>query len=133
MCLHSYPMVTWMLSNHINTIQRELDGAAFLDGCGRVRVVINIILPNSYTILLAVVLIIFLMTWNQYQIPLILASSLNSKPLIKVLADFTSKDIIQYVIPAAAGIIALLPPAIVAAVVFRKSLISGLTQGVVKG
>ena len=126
------PMVTWMLSNYINTIPRELDEAAFIDGCGRVRVFFDIILPNSYGIILAIVLIIFLMTWNQYQIPLILASSLDSKPLSMVVADFTSKDLIQYGITAAAGIIAILPPAIVA-VIFRKSLILGLTQGAVKG
>ena len=126
------PMVTWMLSNYINTIPRELDEAAFIDGCGRVRVFFDIILPNSYGIILAIVLIIFLMTWNQYQIPLILASSLDSKPLSMVVADFTSKDLIQYGITAAAGIIAILPPAIIA-VIFRKSLILGLTQGAVKG
>ena len=68
------------------------------------------------------------MTWNQYQIPLILASSLDSKPLSMVVAEFTSKDIIYYGMTAAAGIIALFPPAIFAAV-FRKSLIMGLTQG----
>ena len=121
------PMLTWMLSNYMNTIPRELDEAASLDGCGRVRVFLNIILPNAYSIILAVVLMIFLMTWNQYQIPLILASSLDSKPLSMVVADFTSKDSIQYGITAAAGIIALLPPAMVA-VIFRKSLILGLTR-----
>ena len=104
-----------------------MDEAASLDGCGRVRVFLNIILPNAYSIILAVVLMIFLMTWNQYQIPLILASSLDSKPLSMVVADFTSKDSVQYGITAAAGIIALLPPAIVA-VIFRKSLILGLTR-----
>ena len=86
------PMLTWMLSNYMNTIPRELDEAASLDGCGRVRVFLNIILPNAYSIILAVVLMIFLMTWNQYQIPLILASSLDSKPLSMVVADFTSKS-----------------------------------------
>lgn len=126
------PMVTWMLSNYMDTIPRELDEAALIDGCGRVRVFLHVILPNSFPILLAVVLMIFLMAWNQYQIPLILASSLESKPLSMIVADFTSKDLIQYGITAAAGILALIPPAIVA-VIFRKSLILGLAQGAVKG
>lgn len=126
------PMVTWMLSNYMDTIPRELDEAALIDGCGRVRVFLHVILPNSFPILLAVVLMIFLIAWNQYQIPLILASSLESKPLSMIVADFTSKDLIQYGITAAAGILALIPPAIVA-VIFRKSLILGLAQGAVKG
>lgn len=126
------PMVTWVLSNYINTIPRELDESAFLDGCGRVGAFFKIILPNSYPIIIAVVLMMFLMTWNQYQIPLILASSRDTKPLSMIAAEFTSKEMVQYGITAAAGILAILPPAVVA-VIFRKSLILGLTQGAVKG
>lgn len=126
------PMITWILINYISNLPKELDEAARIDGCGRVGIFFKIIIPNSYPIILAVTLMMFLMTWNQYQIPLILASSLESKSLSMVVADFTSKDLIQYGITAAAGILALLPPSIVA-IVFRKSLIMGLTQGSVKG
>lgn len=126
------PMITWIFINYIGNLPKELDEAARIDGCGRVGIFFRIIIPNSYPIILAVTLMMFLMTWNQYQIPLILASSLESKPLSMVVADFTSKDLIQYGITAAAGILALLPPAVVA-IVFRKSLIMGLTQGSVKG
>ncbi|WP_243103920.1 carbohydrate ABC transporter permease [Clostridium sp. JN-1] len=126
------PMVTWVLMNYINTIPKELDEAAFLDGYGRVRIFLNIILPNSYPIIFAVILMIFLMTWSQYQIPMILASSIDTKPLSMIVAEFTSKDSVQYGITAAAGILALLPPAVVA-VIFRKSLILGMKQGSVKG
>lgn len=126
------PMITWILSNYINTIPKELDEAVLIDGGGRVRVFFSVIIPISYPIIFAVILMMFLMTWNQYQIPLILASSIKTKPLSMVVAEFTSKDAIQYGITAAAGILALLPPAIVA-VIFRKSLVLGLTQGSVKG
>lgn len=126
------PMITWILTNYISNIPKELDEAAFLDGCGRVGIFFRIIIPNSLPIILAITLMMFLTTWNQYQIPLILASSLESKPLSMIVADFTSKDTIQYGITAASGILALLPPAIVA-IIFRKSLILGLTQGAVKG
>lgn len=125
------PMITWVLSNYFNTIPKELDEAAFLDGCGKVRTFLLIIIPNSLPIIFAVILMMFLMTWNQYQIPLILASSLDTKPLSMVAAEFSSKDMIRYGMIAAAGILALLPPAAVA-VLFRKSLILGLTQGAIK-
>jgi multiple sugar transport system permease protein len=126
------PIITWVLSNYINSIPRELDEAALIDGCGRVRIFFAIILPNSYPIIFAVILMMFLLTWNQYQIPLILASSHDTKPLSLIVADFTARDTIQYGITAAAGIMALLPPAIIA-VLFRRSLILGLTQETVKG
>ena len=126
------PMVTWVFSNYMNTIPKRLDEAASLDGGGRVRVFLNIILPNSYPIIFAVILMMFLLTWSQYQIPMILASSLETKPLSMIVAEFTSKDLVQYGITAAAGILAPLPPTVIA-VIFRKSLILGMTQGSVKG
>ena len=68
----------------------------------------------------------FLNTWSQFQIPLILASSTNTKPMAIVVSEFMTKDMIQY------GLIALIPPAIVA-LIFRKYLIAGMMRGSVKG
>ena len=126
------PMMTWILSNYMEAIPRELDESACLDGCGPIGVFIRIILPNCIPIVLAVVLMMFLMTWSQYQIPLILASSIETKPLSMIVAEFTSKDMVQYGITAAAGILAIFPPLIVA-LAFRQSLLLGMTQGAVKG
>lgn len=125
-------MMTWILSNYMEAIPRELDESACLDGCGPIGVFIRIILPNCIPIVLAVVLMMFLMTWSQYQIPLILASSIETKPLSMIVAEFTSKDMVQYGITAAAGILAIFPPLIVA-LAFRQSLLLGMTQGAVKG
>ena len=96
------------------------------------KIFFKIILPISSPIIFACILIIFLLTWNQFQIPLILASSEATKPLSMIMAEFMTKDSIQYGITAAAGILAIVPPALVA-IIFRKLLISGLTQGSVKG
>ncbi len=125
------PMVMWVLSNYFNTIPKELEEAALIDGSSRLRIFFDIILPNTYPIILAAMLMLFLMTWSQYQIPLILASSRDTKPLSMIVAEFSSKDLIQYGITAAAGMLAILPPAFFA-VTFRKYLVSGLTKGAVK-
>ena len=124
-------MVMWVLSNYFNTIPKELEEAALIDGSSRLRIFFDIILPNTYPIILAAMLMLFLMTWSQYQIPLILASSRDTKPLSMIVAEFSSKDLIQYGITAAAGMLAILPPAFFA-VIFRKYLVSGLTKGAVK-
>ncbi len=126
------PMTTWVISTYFDTIPVELEEAAALDGYGKIKTLIHIILPISYTIIFAAILIIFLMTWNQFQIPLILASSKATKPLSMVMSEFTTKDSIKYGLTAAAGILAILPPAVVA-LLFRKFLVSGLTGGSVKG
>lgn len=126
------PMVTWLMSNYFATIPKELEEAAWIDGCGWFASFLRIILPSSYPIILSAALIMFLNTWSQFQIPLILASSLETKPVAIVVSEFMTKDSIQYGLTAAAGIIAVLPPA-VTALVFRRFLISGMMGGAVKG
>lgn len=126
------PMITWLMSNYFSTIPKELEEAAVIDGCGKFATFMKIILPISYPIILSAALIIFLNTWNQFQIPLILASSIETKPVAIVVSEFMTKDSIQYGLTAAAGIIAVIPPAITA-LIFRKFLISGMMRGSVKG
>lgn len=126
------PMSTWLMSNYFSTIPKELEEAAFVDGCGRVRTFFKIILPISYPIIFSAALIMFLSAWNQFQIPLILASSFETKPVSIVTSEFMVKDSVQYGITAAAGLLAIVPPAL-AALIFRKYLVSGMTRGSTKG
>ncbi|MCJ8343854.1 MAG: carbohydrate ABC transporter permease [Cetobacterium sp.] len=126
------PMVTWIMTNYFKGIPKEIEEMALIDGCGRIKILFYIILPNTYPIILASILIIFLMSWSQYQIPLILASSRATKPLSILIAEFTSKDMINYGLMASGGILAVLPPSIFA-IIFRKYLVTGLTKGAVTG
>ncbi len=126
------PMAVWLISNHFATIPKELEEAAMIDGCSKVKCFFRVILPLSYPIILSIILIMFLNTWSQFQIPLILASSMDTKPMAIVISEFMTKDSIQYGLIAAAGMIALIPPASTA-LVFRKYLVSGMMKGSVKG
>lgn len=126
------PMATWMITNYFSTIPKELEESAMIDGCGKLSAFFRIILPLSYPIVLSVALIMFLNTWSQFQIPLILASSMETKPMAIVISEFVTKDSVEYGLIAAAGMIALIPPAIIA-IIFRKYLISGMMKGSVKG
>ena len=126
------PLITWLMSNYFATIPKELEEAAWIDGCGRMSTFFRIIVPASYPIILSAALIMFLNTWNQFQIPLILASSLETKPVAIVVSEFMTKDSIQYGLTAAAGIVAVIPPAITA-LIFRRFLISSMMGGAVKG
>ena len=126
------PMASWLISNYFATIPKELEEAAMIDGCGRGAAFSRIILPLYRPIILSVTLIMFLNTWSQFQIPLILASSMETKPMAIVVSEFMTKDSIQYGLIAAAGMTALIPPALTA-MLFRKYLISGMMGGSVKG
>ena len=126
------PMNVWLISNYFATIPKELEEAARVDGCGRIHTFFKIILPISYPVIFSSILIMFLSGWSQFQIPLILASSAETKPVAIVTSEFMTKDMVQYGVTAAAGLLAVIPPAIVA-LIFRKFLVAGMTKGSTKG
>ncbi len=125
------PIITWLIFNYFSTIPKNLDEAAMVDGCNFMQVFLKIILPLSYPILLSSILIIFLSTWSQFQIPLILSSNIETKPISIVTSEFVTKDTLQYGLTAGAGIIAIFPPMLMA-IFFRKFLTSGMMKGSVK-
>ena len=121
------PVATWMLMNQFNSIPVEIEDAASIDGCSKLKILTKIYIPISKPTILAIILIIFLQTWNQFQIPLILASSRATKPMAIVISEFMTKESIMYGLTAAGGMIAILPPILIA-IVFRKLLIGDLAN-----
>lgn len=122
------PMSIWLMINYFSTIPVEIEEAARVDGCGRIRTFFEILMPIAYPVVISSALIMFLSAWNQFQIPLILASSFQTKPVSIVTSEFMVKDSIQYGITAAGGLIAIIPPA-ATALILRKYLVSGMTRG----
>ena len=117
--------------NYFMSIPKDLDEAAMVDGCSKFMAFIKVILPISFPIIASSILIIFLSTWSQFQIPLILASNESTKPIAIITSEFSTKDTIHYGLTAAAGILALIPP-MVLAILFRRFLVSGMMKGSVK-
>ncbi len=127
-----FPLSVWMLSNHFCTLPRELEEAAWLDGCTRIQGLFKVVLPLSYPVLFAAALTIFLNTWNQFMIPLIMAPVPETKPLTVVITEFVTKHSTEYGMITAGGLLALIPPAFIA-IIFRKYIAGGLVAGSVKG
>ncbi|MCH4167131.1 MAG: carbohydrate ABC transporter permease [Megasphaera sp.] len=125
------PFAVWITTNYFKQLPKELWQAAALDGFTERQIFMRIILPLSHPAIITTVLIIFLMTWQQFMVPSILLASFDNRVITMSLSSFMTKDTIQYTLIAACGIIAIIPPALLA-VWFRKYLISGLTAGSVK-
>ena len=125
------PVATWLMSNYFATIPRELEEAAYIDGCSQMEAFVKIILPSAVPAIISTILIMFLSTWSQFQIPLILASSKATKPVAIVTSEFMTKDAVNYGLTAAAGLAALIP-AVLLVLFLKKYIISGMTGGAVK-
>lgn len=119
------PLGTWLLSIHFESISIEIEEAGRIDGASRFQIFFHLLLPLSRSMMFSVLLIIFIMAWNQFQIPLILASNAVSKPISVAVSEFVSKDSVRYGITAASGLLAMLPPVLLA-VLFKRYIILGI-------
>ena len=126
-------MCTVMMSGFFKSIPIELEEAAFMDGCTRFKTLIQIVLPMTLPGMVAVAILAFIFSWNDYQYALILTSSYEAKTV-----QIAINDIIQAVGGInwtgllAGGVIATLPVVILFAII-QKYLVEGLTAGAVKG
>ena len=74
----------------------------------------------------------FIIAWNEFFSALILSSTNKSKTISVILSEYSSKVGVDYVAMAAAGVVASIPPVLLA-ILFQKYIVQGLTAGSVKG
>ncbi|HEX7473163.1 MAG TPA: carbohydrate ABC transporter permease [Candidatus Limnocylindrales bacterium] len=126
------PFVIWIMRGYISTIPSELDDAARVDGCSRLGALIRVIVPLAAPGLLSTALLAFLMAWDEFLYALILTSTNASKTLPVALNDFIGRYGLDFGQLATGGVIAALPPVIIA-FLFQRYIVAGLTAGSVKG
>jgi multiple sugar transport system permease protein len=126
------PFTVFILMSYFESLPDELDKAARVDGCSRFQTLILVFLPLSVPSLVAVVLFSFLTSWNEFLLALMFTQTDASQTLPIIVASFTSDFTISFSFINAAGVLAVLPPVILA-VFFERYIVSGLTAGAVKG
>lgn len=131
-CSFITPFVLWIMSGYFRSIPRDLEDAARIDGCSRMGALFRIILPLARPGLLATALFGFLLAWDEFLYALIFTSSLGSKTIPVAIAEFTGRHTVDFGMVAAGGILASLPPLVIA-FVFQRYIVGGLASGAVKG
>jgi multiple sugar transport system permease protein len=126
------PFAIWMLRGFFQTLPAEMEEAAMVDGANRFQVLTRVILPVSLPGLFSAGAYVFMQSWNAFMIPLIFTSSDTTRSVTVAIAMFVGRNYTDYSLMCAAGVLASLPPVILA-VFFQKYLLSGLTAGAVKG
>jgi len=125
------PLAIWYLVAALDEIPRELDYAAWLDGCSSWRYFLTVVLPLARPALASVGLLVFLVNWNEFIIALVLTSDSASRTAPVGLAMFQGAHFIPWGDIAAATMLVLAPAALV--VLFgQRLLIAGLGRGAVK-
>lgn len=121
------PLGIWLAYYQCRELPSETLEAAMIDGCGPWRAFVRVALPQMRSGLAAMAAIFMLAVWGEFLIPLLLAPTLNTKPVTVIITELVGKYSTNYPVLAAAGVIALIPPAIVALVLNRQ--IRGVLTG----
>jgi multiple sugar transport system permease protein len=131
-CSLVIPFTLWILSNYFLTIPEELEEAARIDGCSRVGALLRVILPSAKPGIFAAIMFAFLLAWDEFMYALIFTSSDASKTLPVAISEFAGRYTTDFGLVAAGGLVAALPPIIIA-ILFQKYIVSGMAAGAVKG
>jgi multiple sugar transport system permease protein len=121
------PLAVWLLYNYCRELPPEPEEAAMIDGCGRFAVFWRIVLPQMRSGIAAVSAIIMLSVWGQFLVPLLFAPTIATKPVTVLITEFVGKYNSNQPLIVAAGMLALLPPAVVAVALNRQ--IRGMLSG----
>ncbi|HYT78052.1 MAG TPA: carbohydrate ABC transporter permease, partial [Actinomycetota bacterium] len=131
-CSFITPFVLWILSGHFRTIPRDLEDAARIDGASRLGALFRVTLPLARSGLLATALFGFLLAWDEFLYALIFTSSGQAKTIPVAIAEFQGRFTVDFGLVAAGGILAAIPPLLIA-FAFQRYIVSGLSSGAVKG
>jgi multiple sugar transport system permease protein len=128
----SAPFVLLLMINYFSTLPREIEEAAQIDGCGRLKILWRIVIPLSLPGLVAGGLLAFIMSWNDFLFAYLLTSTSDVKTLPILMRQFAQGEPNVWGVSAAGAMLSTLPVAIIF-VVFQRMLMNGLAAGAVKG
>jgi multiple sugar transport system permease protein len=126
------PYAILILAPYFDSIPRELEDAARIDGCTRFTAFLRITLPLSTPGLAACGVIMFIISWHELLIPLILNSKTEYMTLPVVIASLVGDVHVFFNLMMAICLLALLP-SVILVLLLQKFVVQGLSAGAVKG
>ena len=127
------PFCTWLLIGYFQTVPKELDECAMIDGATRFQALVRIVIPASIPGIITAGIFAFTLSWNEFIYALVLVSSDDSRTLVVgVLTKLVRGDLLPWGPLMAAALLGSIPVAVLYSF-FVEQYVSGLTAGAVKG
>ncbi len=123
---------TFVLSNYMKTITKEITESALVDGAHVLRIWWSVILPLCRPALAAMATLLFTFIYNDFFWALILLKSGAKRPITSALNNMQGEFFVNNNLIAAGALLACLPP-IIMYVLLQKQFVAGLTLGSTKG
>ncbi|HEX9820929.1 MAG TPA: carbohydrate ABC transporter permease [Methylomirabilota bacterium] len=121
----------WILRAFFASIPREIEEAAAVDGCGRLRTLAGIVLPLSLPGIVTAAVFAFIAAWNEYIVALTLMTDPAMKPLTVGITTYVTAYVQHWNSLFAASVLAIVPVVVLFALIERY-LVGGLTAGSLK-
>ncbi|MCR5255462.1 MAG: carbohydrate ABC transporter permease [Acetatifactor sp.] len=128
---YGLPMSIFLYTGFVKTIPRELDEAAFLDGCPPLKMVFEIIFPLLKPITITLFIFNFVGCWNDIQVPLYFSNTAKWNLPLTVYNFYGTYGSSWNLVFA--DIVMTVLPLLVLYLVCQKYIIAGMTAGAVKG
>lgn len=129
---YQLPIVVWMLYGYFGTLPIELERAAMIDGCSRLRTLRKIVLPLSGPGLVAAGLFVLTFAWNDFVVAVAMVSAEEAKTLPVAIYGYLGFYGREWGPLTASAMLSILP-VIAVFVAFQRFFLSGMTGGGVKG
>jgi multiple sugar transport system permease protein len=124
-------LVIWMMKSFFDEVPREVEEAAYLDGCSHLRVFLSVSLPLSYPGLVTVAIFVLIFSWNELLFSMILSAG-QMRTMTVMIPSLVLHTGTLWGEVAAASVIQSIP-VLIFTFLIQKRLIRGLTFGAVKG
>jgi len=123
---------TFVLSNYMKTITKEITESALVDGANVLRIWWSVVLPLCRPALAAMATLLFTFMYNDFFWALILLKSSDKRPITTALNNLQGQFFVDNNLVAAGALLACIPPIIVY-ILLQKHFVAGLTLGSTKG
>ena len=127
------PFTLWMLHSFFQNIPKELDESAKVDGCSQFQAFRYVIMPVMWPGVITTGLFSFLLAYNDFAVTAMLLSDENRTMIPKIAAFLGTTYTEGNVMFAVAAVVSATVPLFLLVMFFQKRIVSGLTQGAVKG
>ena len=128
----SLPIAVFLVESYVKSIPTEIEEAAAIDGCSRLRTIYTIVMPMCRPILITIGIIQFFYIWNEFTFSLILIDSQELMTIPVGLTLFKGQFSTDYPRMMTAMVLAILPTMVIY-FIFSKRIIKGMVVGAVKG
>lgn len=126
------PFSIMVYKGYIATIPKELDEAALMDGCGRIRFFVNIIFPLLKPVTSTVIILVSVNIFNDFVNPLYFFPGAKNVTVQTSIYNFMGQYASSWNLVFADVVLITIPPLILF-LIFNKKIIGGMTSGAVKG